>query len=153
MRDVGPGGPVSLDALMVTSHRPDVYIIVMTKHGVDGDTGGLAARGHCRWCRRALAQRTGPGRPREFCSGRCRQWDWVARHRAAELELNEGELVVARAQLDALHDELYVLACAVDDVERDVAGSDKPTARELAEALGWLLEAARPLRDREIGAV
>jgi hypothetical protein len=77
----------------------------------------------------------------------------VARHRAAELELSENELVVARSELDALHDELYVLACAVDDVERDLAGSRTPTAAELGDALRWLLDAAAPLRDREIGAV
>ncbi len=76
----------------------------------------------------------------------------MARHRAAELALNEDELVVARSELDALHDELYVLACAVDDVERDLAGPHAPSARELADALAWLLDAARPLRDREIGA-
>jgi hypothetical protein len=67
--------------------------------------------------------------------------------------LNEDELVVARSELDALHDELYVLACAVDDVERDLAGQDTPTSQELVDALTWLLQAARPLRDREIGAV
>jgi hypothetical protein len=60
--------------------------------------------------------------------------------------------VVARSELDALHDELYVLACAVDDVERDLAGARTSTARELEDALTWLLEAARPLRNREIGA-
>jgi hypothetical protein len=75
----------------------------------------------------------------------------VARHRAAELELNENELVIARSELDALHDELYVLACAVDDVERDLADVEAPTTRALADALSWLLEAARPLRNREIG--
>ena len=63
------------------------------------------------------------GRTREFCSSRCRQWDWVARQRARELELSDGELVVAKATLDELHDELYVLACAVDDVERDLAAA------------------------------
>ena len=131
----------------------------MTKSVEDHDRGGSTTV-HCRWCRRALPARTGPGRPREFCSGRCRQWDWVARHRAAELELNENELVVARSELDALHDELYVLACAVDDVERDIGrdlermdGQRAPTAQELTDALVWLLQAARPLRDREIGAV
>jgi hypothetical protein len=76
----------------------------------------------------------------------------VARHRANELELSENELVIARSELDALHDELYVLACAVDDVERDLAGPRAPTARELNDALAWLLEAAGPLRNREIGA-
>ena len=119
----------------------------------EGDESGGSAANHCRWCRRALPERTGPGRPRVFCSGRCRQWDWVARHRAAELELSENELVVARSELDALHDELYVLACAVEDVERDLAGARTPSKGELADALAWLLDAARPLRDREIGAV
>jgi hypothetical protein len=117
-----------------------------------GDSSGGSAPRHCRWCRRALPERSGPGRPREFCTGRCRQWDWVARHRAAELELNENELVIARSELDALHDELYVLACAVDDVERDLADVEAPSPQELTEALRWLLEAARPLRIREIGA-
>jgi hypothetical protein len=76
----------------------------------------------------------------------------VARQRASELELSENELVIARSELDALHDELYVLACAVEDVERDLAGTSAPSARELVQALDWLLEAARPLRNREIGA-
>jgi hypothetical protein len=62
-------------------------------------------------------------------------------------------LVIAKASLDELHDELYVLACAVDDVERDleVAGRS-PSVAELRQALDWLLEAARPLREREIAA-
>jgi hypothetical protein len=67
--------------------------------------------------------------------------------------LTEGELVVTKASLDELHDELYVLACAVDDVERDLAAAgDAPKASELRQALEWLLDAARPLRDREIPA-
>ena len=100
-----------------------------------------------------LPERGGPGRPREFCSQRCRQWDWVSRQRANELELSEGELVIARTELDALHDDLYVLACAVDDAERDLkASGSRPTIKELTEILEWLLAAAKPLRDREISA-
>ena len=91
------------------------------------------------------------GRPRVFCSQACRQWDWVGRQRARELQLNENELIVAKAELDQLHDELYVLACAVEDVERDLAAvGQKPPAAELAEMLAWLLQAARPIRDREL---
>jgi hypothetical protein len=107
----------------------------------------------CRWCRRPLPLRTGRGRPREFCSPRCRQWDWVARQRAGELALSDGELVITKATLDELHDDLYVLACAVDDVERDLAAAGPtPNAVELRQALNWLLAAARPLRDRELPA-
>ncbi|MGZ7009347.1 MAG: hypothetical protein ACXVI2_04590, partial [Ilumatobacteraceae bacterium] len=94
------------------------------------------------------------GRPRVFCSQACRQWDWVGRQRARELQLNENELIVAKATLDELHDELYVLACAVEDVERDLASAgDKPAAKDLDQMLAWLLDAAQPLRDRELGKV
>lgn len=106
-------------------------------------------RARCRWCRRVLAaQKT--GRPRQFCSQACRQWDWVGRQRARELRLSEDELIVAKVELDALHDELYVLACAVNDAERDLADAGpKATSVELRSILDWLLEAARPVRDRE----
>ena len=111
---------------------------------------GLPQRSRCRWCRRVLpAQRM--GRPRVFCSQACRQWDWVGRQRARELQLNEDELIITKAELDQLHDELFVLACAVDDVERDRSAAGKtPTAKELDEMLAWLVEAARPIRDREL---
>jgi hypothetical protein len=69
----------------------------------------------------------------------------VSRQRSTELELSEGELVVAKSALDELHDDLYVLACAVEDVERDIAdGAD------VRRALDWLLEAAKPLRNRKL---
>lgn len=113
-----------------------------------------AARGtRCRWCRRTLPERTGPGRPREFCSQRCRQWDWVSRQRAHELQLSEGELVVARSELDRLHDELFVLACAVDDTERDLAEiGEGATVDQLRAIVDWLLDAALPLREAHVAA-
>jgi hypothetical protein len=61
------------------------------------------------------------------------------------LTLGDQELIVARHALDRLRDELYVLACAVEDVERDLAAAGDPGVAELQEALAWLLEAARPL--------
>jgi endogenous inhibitor of DNA gyrase (YacG/DUF329 family) len=130
----------------------------MTKPSADGGgdagvDGGAERARRCRWCRRVISRAAGRGRPREFCSQRCRQWDWVSRQRARELQLSDGELVIARAELDSLHDDLYVLACAVDDADRDVhAAGPRATAPELREILDWLLDAARPLRDREVAA-
>ena len=120
----------------------------MTKHGPVGRPTGE----RCRWCRRILEPRSGPGRPREFCSQRCRQWEWVSRQRAADLALGTNEIVVRRDELDRLHDDLYMLACAVDDTERDLAERGPLTNRELRVALDWLLQSARPLRDRELSA-
>jgi len=100
-----------------------------------------------------LPDRGGRGRPRQFCSQRCRQWEWVSRQRSTELDLSEGELVIAKAALDTLHDDLYVLACAVDDADRDLAaGGPKMTARDVRDVLTWVLDAARPLRDRELSS-
>ena len=77
----------------------------------------------------------------------------MSRQRARELQLSDGELVIARAELDSLHDDLYVLACAVDDADRDLhAAGQRATTAELRDILDWLLEAARPLRDREVAA-
>jgi hypothetical protein len=77
----------------------------------------------------------------------------VTRQRARELQLSEDELVVARSALDELHDELYVLACAVEDTESDLAaaGDDAP-ATDCRRMLDWLLSAARPLASREVPA-
>ena len=61
--------------------------------------------------------------------------------------MSEAELIVTREELDALHDQLYVLEAAIQDVERDLEGS--PTKQDYVEALDWLLDACRPLVDRQ----
>ena len=103
----------------------------------------------CRFCRRPLPAAAATGRPREFCRQSCRQQEYIRRQRATEVGLAEDELVVTRAQLDELHDLLYVLEAAVEDTERDLA--EATTAAELREAARWLLDAARPLTRRRLG--
>lgn len=73
----------------------------------------------------------------------------MQRQRATEVGLAEHELVVTRHELDDLHDRLYVLEAAVEDVDRDLV--EATTAEELREALVWLLDAARPLATRRLG--
>ena len=69
------------------------------------------------------------------------------------MQISEDELVIARAELEELHDDLYVLACAVDDTVRDVGAlGERATVDEVREILTWLLEAAIPLRDRQLSA-
>ncbi len=123
------------------------------EEAIGGRGAGAATRpSRCKQCRRVLPEQT-MGRPRQFCSQACRQWHWVGQQRAHELQLSEHELIVTTRELDELHDELYVLACAVNDAERDLrAAGSRASARELREIVDWLLEAARPLRDRELAA-
>jgi hypothetical protein len=88
---------------------------------------------------------SGPGRPRAYCRRSCRQRDYEARSRAAEAGLGEAEVIISRAELDELHDKLYELQAAIEDVERDLAGH--PPARAYREAVEWLLTVARPVAD------
>ena len=121
----------------------------MTKATEAGPIEGEAARARCRQCRRVLPPQA-TGRPRQFCSQACRQWHWVHQQRAGDLQLAENELIVAKDELDALRDEMYVLARAVDDAEKDLAAAGpQPSAAELRLIIDWLLAAARPLRDRD----
>lgn len=112
---------------------------------ISTDSEGQEGRdGRCRWCRHVLVVNSGPGRPKEFCSQRCRQWDWVSRQRATELALSENELVMTRDELDKLKDQIYVLHCALQDVRTDLA-SPRQTKETLQEMLGWLMDAAEPI--------
>jgi hypothetical protein len=97
----------------------------------------------CRWCGRGIEVRPGPGRPREFCGASCRQADYVARQRRTEVGLSESELIVARSELEALRDRIYVLEAAIEDVDRDLAAAEGE--QDVREALTWLLDAARPV--------
>ena len=62
--------------------------------------------------------------------------------------MSESELIVARTQLDELHDRLYVLEAAIEDVQRDLADADDE--QTVREALDWLLEAARPVVEHRL---
>ena len=45
--------------------------------------------------------------------------------------------------MEGLDDLLFVLSCAIEDVENDM-GLD-PSPEQVSRSLAWLLEAARPL--------
>jgi hypothetical protein len=118
------------------------YNFVMTKSPVGAEVRGPDRR--CRWCRHALPAQDGPGRRKEFCSQKCRQWDWVSRQRASELELSENELVMTREELDLLKDQIYVLHCALTDARNDLS-KPRHTKDSIKEILDWVMDAAEPV--------
>jgi hypothetical protein len=69
--------------------------------------------------------------------------DYVARRRASEVGLGDDRVVIQRIDVDDLHDKLYALEAAVEDVEADLA--DARTLADLRAACEHLLHAARPL--------
>jgi hypothetical protein len=90
-----------------------------------------------------LGVATGAGRPRLYCKQACRQRDYESRRRAAELGLGEHELVVTRAELEALRDRLFVLERTVEDAEVDLRQPEARRATELRRIMGYVLESAR----------
>ncbi|MFP4512380.1 MAG: hypothetical protein ACLFRV_05470 [Acidimicrobiales bacterium] len=100
----------------------------------------------CRWCQRTLPTRSGPGRPRRYCSQSCRQQAFLARKLADAHGLGDDEVIVARADLEAVQDRVALLGQAIDDIERDrrQGGGDD------AEAYTWLLEHAREVANTRI---
>ncbi len=50
---------------------------------------------------------------------------------------------MARKAVEGLDDLLFVLACAISDIEGDLALDSSPD--QLKRSLDWLLEAAKPL--------
>jgi hypothetical protein len=78
------------------------------------------------------------GQPRLYCRRSCRQRAFEARRRAQRAGLEPGQVVVGPDELQDLTDRLYVLACALDDVD---AGDWDETER-----FAHLYDAATPLR-------
>ena len=118
-------------------HR--VCFVTVTEEPVE-EREGVA----CPWCGRPVERPPrATGRPRTYCRRSCRQRAYEARRRADELGLGEHELIVTRAALDELRDQVFVVRSAVDDARRSMAGvSDVREAREL---LDWVAEAAAAL--------
>ncbi len=97
----------------------------------------------CDWCHRPLAVRTGAGRPRRFCSPSHRQRAYEARRRADELHVPADQCLVALSDLRRLHDRLYRLEAAVDDVRADLAESNR--SADYRRAYEHLIDAAADL--------
>lgn len=65
----------------------------------------------------------------------------MARKLAAAHGLADGDVIVDRLRLEELQGVLYCLQAAIEDTDRDLAKD--PSAREVREALDWLLDNAR----------
>jgi len=118
-------------------------IVTVTKLSSHEDPAGDAVA-RCRYCRRPLPRASKVGRPRTYCKRSHRQRAYEARRRADSLQVPEGQLLVSQAQLDRLHDRLYALEAALDDVDADLA--ERARESDYRSALRHLYAAADDLR-------
>lgn len=98
----------------------------------------------CGYCRRPLPPPARTGRPARYCRRSHRQRAYEARRRADRADLPNGQVIVAQRDLDQLHDRLYALEAALDDIAADLAGA-RPTVGAYREALDHLADPAREL--------
>jgi hypothetical protein len=78
-----------------------------------------------------------------FCSRSHRQRAYEARRRADSLKIPFGQVIVSESDLRSLHDRLYRLESAIEDVEADLAG--KSGAKAYQEAFQHLYDSAHDL--------
>jgi hypothetical protein len=104
---------------------------------------------------RGDGERTGagrrPGRPAKYCKRSHRQRAYEARRRAERASLPAGLVVVEVSSLDRLHDRLYALEAALDDVDADLSqlpasASERSRLRAYHAAFAHLRTAAEDLR-------
>ena len=106
----------------------------------------LASTDRCAYCRRPLPPPGPRGRPATYCKRSHRQRAYEARRRADALEVPPDQLVVEQAQLDRMHDLLYALEAALQDVEQDLQGRSARSDKAYRQAFLHLFRAADDLR-------
>jgi hypothetical protein len=90
-----------------------------------------------------MAIKAGAGRPRRFCCRSHRQRAYEARRRTDELQVPQGQVIVAESDLATLHDRLYRLESALEDVDADLGRN--PGIRAYKDAFEHLCDPARDL--------
>lgn len=121
---------------------------------VAGDTAGASvsddqaehAGERCRWCGTIFLTRSGPGRPRVYCSQSCRQQHYVERRTAVGDGRDPDRIVLSRSTVEDFESKRLQLKLAIDDVERAKAASGSVRA----ELFEWLLDYARDVVDIDL---
>ena len=105
----------------------------------------------CGYCHRPLPESARPGRPAEYCKRSHRQRAYEARRRAQRAGLADGLVIVGESELERLHDRLWALEAALDDVDVGLGEDRSPVA--VWEAFERLYAAADRLRGTAVERV
>jgi hypothetical protein len=97
----------------------------------------------CAWCGRRLDQPAGAGRRRRYCGQACRQRAYEQRATLRRTGLPTDAVVLTAAEVGQLHDRLFQLRCAAEDVLTALDDGAEPA--ELRSVAGEVLSAARSL--------
>ncbi|KAB1503616.1 hypothetical protein F7230_00305 [Corynebacterium sp. 320] len=81
------------------------------------------------------------GRHRKYCGQSCRQRAYEQRARLKNTGIEEDSIILRPSAVNALHDQLFELRCAAEDIVTAVSEGEDPQAME--ELTNELLDLAR----------
>ncbi|MGH3435361.1 MAG: hypothetical protein ACRDRN_02730 [Sciscionella sp.] len=98
---------------------------------------------YCGWCGRRLTEANQMGRRRRYCGQACRQRAYEQRTAVQRAGLPEDAVVLSAAELADLHDRLFQLRCAAEDIVTAAADGAPPV--ELSGLAAMIVDSARGL--------
>lgn len=109
----------------------------------------LAARSQavCAWCGKEIVVNEGRGRKRKYCSSSCKQRAYEQRQLLAGTSVDADSVILSKARVAEIRDQLFALRCAAEDVCTAVdegVGADE--LRPLCDELVHLAKQLEKLR-------
>lgn len=96
----------------------------------------------CQWCGGEVAVQ-GRGRPRKYCSSSCKQRAYEQRQNLSGTEIAPDAVILSKEKADTLHDSLFQLRCAAEDIAW--AAAEDASAEELGHLCTELIDLARSI--------
>ncbi len=101
----------------------------------------------CAWCGREVAPNP-TGRARKYCAQACRQRAYEQRHKLEQVGLPEDAILLSPKHVSQLHDRLFALRCAAEDVSMALEdGEDPETLSQLVNEMLVLAKQVERFRD------
>ncbi len=89
----------------------------------------------CAWCGKEMADNPS-GRKRKYCDQSCRQRAYEQRKLLEGTAIPADSLILSAEKAEMLHDQLFELRCAAEDISTAVAeGEDRSGVQTLTEEL------------------
>ena len=94
----------------------------------------------CAWCGKDVAPNA-TGRRRKYCGQSCRQRAYEQRAQLKGTGIDQDSIILRPSMVEGLHDQLFELRCAAEDIVTAVTEGDNPA--DIKELTDEMLAIAR----------
>lgn len=116
---------------------------VTTKQRIAARIEAVRGEPVCAWCGKPISVNNGRGRKRKYCSSSCKQRAYEQRQLLAGTTVDAESVILSKARVAEIRDQLYALRCAAEDVSTAVEEGAGPG--ELQPLCDELVHLARQL--------